>query len=129
MTVISDTEWTAKTTSSNEKTNVTTHYTSTFDEAKKQVIIEDVSDTKREHDYIYLTVTEVSASEVTLTIEVEINTGVHLLAKAVGAFFSKPMEKIMTKHIYQNFEALCTGNETKIMSKEELDAHAKDALS
>ncbi len=35
----------------------------------------------------------------------------------------------MTKHIYQNFEALCTGNETKRMSKEELDAHAKDALS
>ncbi len=94
MTVISDTEWTAKTTSSNEKANVTAHYTSTFDEAKKQVIIEGVSDTKKEHDYIYLTVTEVSAIEVTLTIEVEINTGVHLLVKAVGAFFQNQWKRL-----------------------------------
>ena len=31
--------------------------------------------------------------------------------------------------IYQNFEALCTGKETKRMSKEELDSHAKDIFS
>ena len=68
---------------------------------------------------------EVSAESVKLIIEVEINTGAHFIAKAVGAVLSKPIEQIMCRHIYQNFEALCTGAETKRMSKEELDDHAK----
>lgn len=129
VTVISDVEWTAQTIGSNEKVLTTTHYTASFDDEEKQVTIEGISDTKKGHDFIYLTLEEVSSEESKLMIEVEINTGIHFIAKAVGALLSKPMEQIMCKHIYQNFEALCTGKETKRMSKEELDAHAKDAFS
>lgn len=129
VTVISDVEWTAQTIGSNEKVLTTTHYTATFDDEEKRVTIEGISDTKKGHDFIYLILEEVSSEESKLMIEVEINTGIHFIAKAVGALLSKPMEQIMCKHIYQNFEALCTGKETKRMSKEELDAHAKDAFS
>lgn len=129
VTVISDTEWKTQTTGSNEEVLTTTHYTATFDDEKKRVTIEGISDTKKGHDFIYLTLEEVSSDELKLIIEVEINTGIHFIAKAVGALLSKPMEQIMCKHIYQNFEALCTGRETKRMSKEELDSHAKDIFS
>ena len=129
VTVASDTEWTATTITADKKVSTTTHYCATFDEDKKQVIIEGVSDNKRGHDFIYLTLEEVSAEKVRLIIEVEINTGVHFIAKAVGALLSKPIEQIMCKNIYQNFEALCTGKETKRMSKEELAAEAKDTIS
>lgn len=126
VTVISDTEWTARTEGSDKKTLTTTNYKATLDEEKKQVMIEGVSDTKRGHDFIYLTLEEVSSEEVKLVIEVEINTGIHFIAKAVGTLLAKPMEQIMCKHIYQNFEALCTGKETRRMSGEELDTHAKN---
>lgn len=129
VTVISDTEWTTQTIGSNEKVLTTTHYSAAFDDEKKRVTIEGISDTKRGHDFIYLTLEEVSSEEAKFIIEVEINTGIHFIAKAVGALLSKPMEQIMCKHIYQNFEALCTGKETKRMSKEELDSHAKDIYS
>lgn len=129
MTVISDTEWTAQTTGSNEKVLTTTHYTATFDDEKKLVTIESISDTKRGHGFIYLTLEEVSSEESKLIIEVEINTGIHFIAKAVSALLSKPMEQIMCRHIYQNFESLCTGKETKRMSKEELDSLAKEFFS
>lgn len=129
VTVISDVEWTAQTIGSNEKVLTTTHYTATFDDEEKRVTIEGISDTKKGHDFIYLILEEVSPEGSKLIIEVEINTGIHFIAKAVGALLSKPIEQIMCKHIYQNFEALCTGKETKRMSKEELDAHAKDAFS
>ena len=129
VTVISDVEWTAQTIGSNEKVLTTTHYTATFDDEEKRVTIEGISDTKKGHDFIYLILEEVSPEESKFIIEVEINTGIHFIAKAVGALLSKPMEQIMCKHIYQNFEALCTGKETKRMSKEELDSHAKDFFS
>lgn len=129
VTVISDTEWTTQAIGSDEKVLTTTHYTAAFDDEEKRVTIEGISDTKKGHDFIYLTLEEVSSKESKLIIEVEINTGIHFIAKAVGALLSKPMEEIMCKHIYQNFEALCTGKETKRMSKEELDSHAKDIFS
>lgn len=129
VTVISDTEWTAQTTDSNEKVLTTTHYTAAFDDEEKRVTIEGISDTKRGHDFIYLTLEEVSSEELKLIIEVEINTGIHFIAKAVSVLLSKPIEQIMCKHIYQNFEALCTGKEAKRMSKEELDSHAKNFFS
>ena len=90
------------------------------------VTIEGISDQKSSHDFIYLTLREVSPEEVELEISVEINTGMHLIAKALGALFSKPMEQIMCRHIYQNFEALCEGKETKRMSQEELNDRAKN---
>lgn len=129
VTVISDTEWTSKALDSNGKVLTTTHYSATFDDKEKRVTIEGISETKKGHDFIYLTLGEVSSEELKLIIEVEINTGIHFIAKAVGALLAKPMEQIMCKHIYQNFEALCTGKETKRMSKEELDSHAKDIFS
>lgn len=129
VTVISDTEWTTQTIGSDDKVLTTTHYTAAFDDDEKRVTIEGISDTKRGHDFIYLTLEKVSSEELKLIIEVEINTGIHFIAKAVAALLSKPMEQIMCKHIYQNFEALCTGKETKRMSKEELDSHAKDIFS
>lgn len=128
-TVTSDTEWTTQTIGSDKKVLTTTHYTAAFDDEEKRVTIEGISDTKRGHDFIYLTLEEVSSEESKLIIEVEINTGIHFIAKAVGALLSKPMEQIMCRHIYQNFEALCTGKETKRMSTEELDSHAKDIFS
>ena len=93
------------------------------------VTIEGISDQKSSHDFIYLTLREVSPEEVELEISVEINTGMHLIAKALGALFSKPMEQIMCRHIYQNFEALCEGKETKPMSQEELNDRAKNIFS
>lgn len=129
VTVISDTEWTAQTMGSDEKVLTTTHYTAAFNDEEKRVTIEGISDTKRGHDFIYLTLREVSSEELKLIIEVEINTGIHFIAKAVGALLAKPMEQIMCKHIYQNFEALCTGKETKRMSQKELDSYAKDIFS
>lgn len=36
-------------------------------------------------------------------------------------------EKIITEQIFDNFEALCTGKETKSMTAEELDAYAEKA--
>ena len=129
VTVISDVEWTAKTTGSDDKTLSVTHYYADFDEAQKRATIEGASDNKKGHDFIYLTLEEISAEAVKLIIEVEINTGAHFIAKAVGAVLSKPIEQIMCKHLYQNFEALCSGEETKRMSKEELDAHAQKFFS
>lgn len=129
VTVLSDTEWTTQTMGSDEKVLTTTHYTAAFNDEEKKVTIEGVSDTKRGHDFIYLTLKEVSSEELKLIIEVEINTGIHFIAKAVGALLAKPMEQIMCKHIYQNFEALCTGKETKRMSQKELDSYAKGIFS
>jgi len=129
VTVISDTEWTSQSMGSEGAPPTSTHYKATFDEEKKRVTIEGISNTKKGHDFIYLTLEEVSTEEVKFIIEVEINIGIHLIAKAVSALFAKPMEQIMCKHIYQNFEALCTGKETKSMSKEELEAHAKEIFS
>lgn len=129
VTVISDTEWTTQAIGSDQKVLTTTHYTAAFNDEEKRVTIEGISDTKKGHDFIYLTLEAVSSEELKLIIEIEINTGIHFIAKAVGALLSKPMEQIMCRHIYQNFEALCTGKETKRMSKEELDSHAKDIFS
>ena len=129
VTVISDSEWKAETVGSDGKTTAVTHYTASFDEEKKVVTIEGVSDQKNSHDFIYLTLREKGSEEVELEISVEINTGMHLIAKALGTLFSKPMEQIMCRHIYHNFEALCTGKETKRMSQEDLDAQAKNLYS
>lgn len=35
-------------------------------------------------------------------------------------------KEIISKHIYHNFEALCTGGQTKTMTAEELKALAKE---
>lgn len=129
VTVISDIEWKAETVGSDGQTTAVTHYTASFDEEKKVVTIEGVSDQKSSHDFIYLTLREEGPEEVELEISVEINTGMHLIAKALGTLFSKPMEQILCRHIYHNFEALCTGKETKRMSQEDLDAQAKDIFS
>lgn len=129
VTVVSDVEWKAETAGSDGRTAAVTNYTASFDEEKKVATIEGISDQKSSHDFIYLTLREVSPEEVELEISVEINTGMHLIAKALGALFSKPMEQIMCRHIYQNFEALCEGKETKRMSQEELNDRAKNIFS
>lgn len=63
--------------------------------------------------------------KVQLDIEVQINTGIHFVAKALGTLIAKPAQEIISKHIYHNFEALCTGQETKTMTSEELKELAK----
>ena len=40
-------------------------------------------------------------------------TGIHFVAKALGTLIAKPAQEIISKHIYHNFEALCTGQEKK----------------
>ena len=111
--VISDTQWEAH----NEESDSVTVYTASFDEAEKKVVIEGTSQKKHEHDFIYLTLIPLDDQEVQLDIEVQINTGVH--------FIAKPAQEIISKHIYHNFEALCTGQETKTMTSEELKDLAK----
>ena len=129
VTVISDAEWTTHPADSEENTSATTYYIATFDNEKKRVTIKSTSDAKREPDFIYLTLEEISSAEVKLMIEVDINTGIHFIAKVVSALLLKPMEQLLCKHICQNFEALCTGKETKRMDREELDALVKDFFS
>lgn len=122
--VVSDatpTKWTA----SNAETGATTVYTASFDEAAKKVTIEGASNKKHDHDFIYLSLSDAGDDKVTLEIDVHIETGVHVLAKALGAILGKPMQEIMCRHIYHNFEALCTGSATKTLSNDELKDIAK----
>lgn len=123
--VVSDSEWKAMTFDTAGKELSITTYTASFDEEAKKVTIEGVSNKKHDHDFIYLTLTEEDASNVSLEIDIEINLGVHLLARALAPFVMKHAQKIITDQIFSNFESLCTGNATKAMSQEELDAWAK----
>ena len=118
---ISDTEWETHDT----ETGVVTTYTASYDESGKVLTIEGAGDGKSGHDFIYLTLDQVDPDRVSLEILIEINTGVHLIAKALGALFAKPMKDIMCKHIFHNFSALCEGKETKQMSHDELKDIAK----
>lgn len=122
--VISDVKWEAH---NNDAGTVTT-YTASFDEENKILIIDSISNVNPHHDSMYLTLKEIDSEKVSLDIRIEINTGVHLIAKALGAIFAKPMQEIICRHIYHNFEALCTGKETKRMSKDELDDIAKKTI-
>lgn len=119
---ISDTKWEAH---SKEAGTVNT-YEASFDDEKKTLTIESVSSAKHDHDFMYFILTEIAPDKVSLEIVIEINTGVHLLAKALGAIFAKPMQEIMCRQIYHNFEALCKGSETKRMSMDELRGIAKE---
>lgn len=109
----------------NKEAGTVTVYTASYDEEGKTLTIEGESTAKSDHDFLYLTLKEDGAKSVTLEIKIEIHTGAHLIARALGAVFAKPMQEIMCRHIYHNFEALCTGKETKRMSKAELDGLAK----
>lgn len=119
--VISDTKWIA----TNAETQSETVYTATLDEVAKKVTIEGVSNKKHDHDFIYLILVPLDDQQVQLDIEVNIHTGVHVIAKALGALIAKPAQEIMCKHIYHNFEALCTGQKTKTMTSDELKEIAK----
>lgn len=126
--VLSDTEWLAYGESNGREVSCT-RYTASFDEEKKTVSIEGKSDQKAKHDYIDLTLTETSAGHIQLNIQIEINTGVHFIAKALGALIAKPAQEIVCKHIFRNFEALCSGGATKTMTQEELSHMAKQYYS
>lgn len=119
---ISDTKWEAH---SKDAGTVNT-YEASYNDVNKVMTIESESSAKHDHDYMYFTLKEVSAERVSLEIVIEIHTGTHLLAKALGAIFAKPMQEIMFKQIYHNFEALCKGSETKRMSMDELRGIAKE---
>ena len=126
--VPSDTEWLAHN-ETNGKEVSCTHYIASFDEEKKQVIIESKSDQKMDHDHIYLTLTQPSDDHIQLEIQIEISTGVHFIAKALGALIAKPTQEIVCRHIFQNFEALCTGGDTKTLSQDDLSDMAKKYYS
>ena len=113
---------------SNDETGAVTIYTASFDEAARKVTIEGASNKKHDHDFIYLSLHEAGEGKITLEIDVHIETGVHVIAKALGALFSKPMQEIMCRHIYHNFEALCTGGATKTLSNDDLKDIAKKTL-
>lgn len=119
--IISDTKWE---THSKENGTVNT-YEAFFDDENNILTIESESSAKHSHDYIYLTLKEIDPERVSLEIVIEIHTGTHLLAKALGAIFSKPMQEIICRQIFHNFEALCKGTETKRMSMDELHDIAK----
>lgn len=118
---ISATEWEAR----NEEANTITKYVASFNDVEKKLTIEGASNKKHDHDFIYLTLKEVDAERVSLTIEIEIDTGMHLIARALGALLAAPMKKMISAHIYSNFKALCVGQETKSISPDELRDMAK----
>ena len=66
--VLSDTEWLAHN-ETNGKEVSCTHYIASFDEEKKQVIIESKSVQKMGHDHIYLTLTQPSDDHIQLEIQ------------------------------------------------------------
>lgn len=74
---------------------------------------------------MYFKLKEIAEDKVSLEIDVEINTGVHLVAKALAKLIEIPTKNIMSKHFYQNFEAMCLGKETKHLSQDELKELAK----
>ena len=117
---ISDTEWETY----NSETGSQTKYVAEFDDENRRVTIEGASNKKSNHDFIYLTLKEIAEERVELILEIEINTGTHFLAKALGAMIAKPAQEIISRHIYQNFEALCTGAGTRTMSSDDLKAEA-----
>lgn len=119
--IISPTKWEAI----NDDVGSVSTYWATFDEENKIVKIESTSNKKHDHDFIYFKLKELSDNEVSLEMDVEINTGVHLIAKALSKLIEKPTKNIMSKHVYHNFEALCLGKETKKMTQEELKAAAQ----
>lgn len=121
--LISPTEWNARAKGSDGKEHSCTHYTASFDETQHKVTIESVSDQKINHDFIYLTLTP-AGTGVALEVEMDIHTGVHFIARALGAIFAKPMQEIVMSHIFHNFQALCTGEATKTMTQEELSSKA-----
>ena len=113
---VSATEWQAH----NAENGSVTTYTASFDDENKKLTIEGASNKKHDHDFIYLTLRGLAQDRVALEIDIELNTGVHLLAKALGKLLAKPMMDILSRQIYHNFEALCSGQETKRMSADEL---------
>ena len=121
--VLSDTEWNTRAKGSDGRELSCNHYTASFDEAQHRVTIEINSDKKVNHDFIYLSLSEASGG-VSLNVEMDIHTGVHLIARTLGNLFAKPMQEIIMRHIFHNFEALCSGKETKTMSQEELSSQA-----
>ena len=114
--VISLSKWEAI----NEETKSVSTYWATFYEEKKMVKVESSSSKKHDHDFMYFKLHEIADDRVSLEIDVEINTGVHLVAKALAKLIEIPTKNIMSKHLYSNFEALCLGKETKHLSKDEL---------
>ena len=119
---ISDTKWEAH---SKDSDTVNT-YEASYDEANKVMTIETTSSATHSRDHMYFILKEIEPERVSLEITIEINTGAHLLAKALGYLFAKPIQEIMCRQIYHNFEALCKGNETKRMSMDELRGIAKE---
>lgn len=126
--VISDVEWKARTHDQHGKEISCTHYTASFDDAEKVVTIEGVSSVKKVHDYIYLRLSGESAGQVSLKIDIEINLGLNLIARAIAPMVKKHSEELITKQIFGNFEALCKGEATNALTQEELDVYAKDAV-
>lgn len=70
-----------------------TVYTASYDEEGKTLTIEGESTAKSDHDFLYLTLKEDGAKSVTLEIKIEIHTGAHLIARALGAVFAKPCRR------------------------------------
>ena len=127
--IISDTEWKAHALDTAGKEISCTHYTATFDEEKKIVTVESVSNKKHVHDFIYLELSKIDENHVELKVDMEINLGIHLIARAIAPFIKKHAENIIMQEIFNNFEAVCTGNEVKPIRQEELDSLAKEAMT
>lgn len=77
----------------NKEAGTVTVYTASYDEEGKTLTIEGESTAKSDHDFLYLTLKEDGAKSVTLEIKIEIHTGAHLIARALGAVFAKPCRR------------------------------------
>lgn len=123
---VSDTEWHSYV---EGHPNDQSHYVTTFQEDEKTAVIESTSTSKKEHDFTTLTLTAIGEDRVSLKVDMEINLGMHLFARISGLIIKESANKIIFKTIFNNFEALCKGEEVHMMSMEELNHVASSVVA
>lgn len=126
---ISDDEWDSYLLNSEGEDISKTHFSTTYDESIHKVTIEGVSNKKHEHDFIYLTLSEIDEQHVSLNIDIEISTGIHMIAHLLLNVLGSHMKKILADGIFENFDALCSGKATKRKNQKELSEIAETEIS
>ena len=105
--IVSDDEWRAYATGLLGKDISCTMYRASFDEGSRCVTVIGNRNTKKENDTIKLYLEEDGDTDVILHMEMKIGFGGNPLAKAIGKMMKGQMCDVMTKSIFENFEALC----------------------
>lgn len=126
--IISDSEWNSYVQIEGKDAGKT-HYTTTFDDARKIATVEGVSDVKKVHDFIYLELTEINPGHVSLKVDIVINLGLHVVARLIAPFLKTHVHHVIIKAIFNNFDALCKNEEPHAMTQDELKEIAAGAVA